>query len=117
MFKRLLARLFGRKPKNIEITNTVTISTHDQKINQAMIVEIAKRKPQQIHRNTFVSGPARNPDGIDTLSPLHPAYFATMADSDDSRSHSCHSSHSSHDSSSYDSGSSDSGSSSGGGCD
>lgn len=35
MFKRLLARLFGRKPKNIEVVNSVTIRDHTHGINQA----------------------------------------------------------------------------------
>lgn len=111
MFKRLLARLFGRKPK----PQAMTSDAHMRKIADAMIVEIAKRPRQPIHHHTFSSGPARNSADVDITSPLHPAWMATLDGSGHSHGISCHS-HSSHDSGGYDSGSSDSGSSSGG-CD
>lgn len=114
MLKRILARLFGRKLK--PETDAMERAKLMRRTVASSQVEILRRQPQPIHRNTFSSGPARNSAGVDITNPLHPAWIATIDDGGHSRGHSCNS-HSSHDSGSYDSGSSDSGSSSSGGCD
>lgn len=136
MFKRLLARLFGRKPAS-ETTSIKVVPPHLAAITgyQPRAAATPARPPQKPSQGTGMNLNARVvgmnvrqerrddiSDPLHPLNPGHPVYVDTTSIGDacaGHRSHTIshlqsHSSHhsSSHDSGSYDSGSYDSGSSS-----
>lgn len=111
MFKRLLARLFGRKPKTAENKITVNAAprSHDE-----IVRALATRStsfPGGAKRTMFVSTPSWRREDQSLLNPLNPL-SPLHADWDNSSHHTGHSWGG--DSSSCDSGSS---TSSGGSCD
>lgn len=115
MFKRLLARLFGGKPKTIETKITVTAGPRGP---EHIARELAKARSNQANaRSFYCSTPSSRNDSRDIMNPLNPL-SPLHADWDSSSHRNHHSGHSwGGDSGSCDSGSSDSGSSSSGGCD
>lgn len=116
MFKRFLARLFGRKPKAAETKITVTAGPRGP---EHIASELAKARSNQATARRFGSSAtsSRRDDSSDLLNPLNPL-SPLHADWDSSSHRNHHSGHSwGGDSGSCDSGSSDSGSSSNGGCD
>lgn len=123
MFKRLLARLFGRKPKTAETKITVNVGLRG---HEHIARELAKARSNQVNARRFGSGTtsSRRDDSSDLLNPLNPLspfspiHSHNHADWDSSSHRNHQSGHSwGGDSGSCDSGSSDSGSSSSGGCD
>ncbi|ADE87944.1 hypothetical protein ECOPH_gp39 [Escherichia phage vB_EcoM_ECO1230-10] len=112
MFKRLLARLFGRKPKTVQnkVTITTSLRNHDD------IVRALSSRPTGKatgHRHSSATISRRN-DSSDPLNPLNPLSPNSQIYHSSGDSH--HRS-SGHDSGGYDGGSCDSSSSSSGGCD
>lgn len=112
MFKRLLARLFGRKPKTAEPKITVKVGPRGP---EHIARELAKARSNQTTARRFGSSAttSRRDDSSDLLNPLNPLSPFSPIHSHDYSSSSHHTSHSW----GGDSGSCDSGGSSGGSCD